>query len=549
LRPFPNPSEKNFECTGTAYRTLPLIIEENRATGLVVRSARIFTGVAKFRVFCYGMRMGLFSRRRTIEILAEDEVRFRPILGIRPEVYVPAFWGLVLVVVLFLLLGVPALVNPGSVVAFQSEPLGAAVYVDGVYAGQTPCNVFVGRGEREILWTMGGFHDENAAITVKNHRPGASLRREAVSVTLAEVSPNAALLAGAREAAAWSFTLEPVEVYQIPLVLSEGAYRSGVQPNNEAAAPEQMARAKEIVTGAARFTRSRAGLKDLVRAMALSGNGGNAPSPLSLVSSAQDALHFLQDNPESAAWLAAVLPSGARNTVVNSPWYEAAVNAVDTAKAAKRELYAREANAPATAAAPALTAENVTFVQVRDGLRIAAAPVTETQFARFTEANPEWRGENAETLAVQGLATADYLIRAERALTERAPTVSGVSWYAAEAYCRWLTSRLPASLSGWVAALPTEAQWEAASFVPTVTDLGTVWEWCADPYAPFPAFQTDEAIITEIGSPEKLVRGASWVKPPPERERLQYLRDARGSAPPESSTPFVSFRPVLVREK
>jgi formylglycine-generating enzyme required for sulfatase activity len=245
------------------------------------------------------------------------------------------------------------------------------------------------------------------------------------------------------------------------------------------------------------------------------------------VSSAQDALRFLQDNPESAAWLASILP---RNTLVNSDWYAAAARSVDTRE---REAY--------TTTSP-FTVESVTFVSVRDGLQIAATPVTDAQFARFTEANPEWRSENAETLAAQGLATADYLIRVERYPSQ---AVSGVSWYVAEAYCRWLTSRLPAS---WVAALPTEEQWEAASFVPAVLELGTIWEWCADPFAPFPAFRTDAATIAEIGSPEKLVRGASWVKPPPERERLQHLREARGSASPESSTPFVSFRPVLVRE-
>jgi formylglycine-generating enzyme required for sulfatase activity len=497
------------------------------------------------------MYMGLFSRkaarlsRSSIEILAEDEVRLGPVFGVRPGVYVSAFFALALAAALFFLLVFPSLTNPGSVVSFRSEPFGAAVYVDGVYAGQSPCDVFVAKGDHEVMLAMGGFHAGTAAITVKNRRPAAWLRREEVQLTLEEESPNAALLAGAREFAAWSFTPEPVEVYQIPLVLSEGAYRSGTGMDGEAARSQ----ARDILAGAVRFARSRAGMKDLVRAFMLSGNAGNAPSPLSFVPSAKDALLFLQDNPEAAAWLAAVLPANARNTVTNSAWYEAANLAADAAETMKTMDTAN-----AMAGAPRqITAGAVAFVQINDDLWVARTPVTAAGFALFTEANPAWRGENAEALAERGLATADYLAGVEDTRYP-APAVSGVSWYAAEAYCRWLTDRLPASLlssgssgSGWKAALPTEAQWKELSLVSAVSGVGSIWEWCADPYAPFPAFQADPVIIEEIGSPEKLVRGASWVKPPLERERQQYIRETRGSVPPESSTPFVSFRPVLAR--
>jgi hypothetical protein len=514
--------------------------------------------VAIPRFICYGIYMGLFSRKavhkahagHTVEILAEDEVRLGLVLGVRPDVYVPALFALALVAALFFLLVFPSLANPGSVVSFRSEPFGAAVYVDGDYAGQTPCDVFVARGGHEVALAMGGFRAGTAAVAVKNRRPFSWLRREEVRLTLEEESPNAALLAGAREFAAWSFTLEPVEVYQIPLVLSEGAYRSGAGADmNGTAARGQ---AKEILAGAARFTRSRAGMKDLVRAFSLSGNAGNAPSPLSFARSAKDALLFLQDNPESAAWLAAVLPADARNTVVKSAWYEAANRAVDAAATTGT------ANAMAGGARQ-ITVGSSVFVQVNDDLWAAKTPVTAAEFARFTEANPDWRVENTEALAAQGLVTADYLIGVENDTRYPAPAVSGVSWYAAAAYCRWLTDRLPASLrssgssgSGWKAALPAEPQWKEMALSPAVSGAGSIWEWCADPYAPFPAFRADASadltsVTEEIGSPEKLVRGASWVKPPPEREHQRYIQESRGSAPPESSTPFVSFRPVLVR--
>lgn len=467
--------------------------------------------------------------------MAEDEVRLKTALGVRPEVYVTVLCIFLVAAALFLLLFFPGLAKPGSIVAFRSEPSGAAVSVDGVYAGQTPCDVFTMRGGRNITMTMAGFRGGSAALTVESRVFGSLFfpRRGAVHLTLEEETPNAALLEGAREFAAWSFTAEPTEVYQIPLVLSEGAYRSGTA--DEAARRG----ARDILSGAARFTQTKAGMKDLIRALHLSGNGGNAPSPLSLVSSVQDALSFLEDNPASAAWLAAVLPSEAREAVLQSGWYAASEQS--------GTVTGRPQDIPAAETAT-LIIEGVTFIRSSGTLWAATTPVTAAQFMRFTEANPEWREENAEMLAEQGLATIDYLVAVEDTRYP-APTVSGVSWYAANAYCSWLSARLPASLSGWTAALPTEMQWDEAASTAGVEGMGTIWEWCADPYAPFPALGAKQTVIARIGSPEKLVRGANWTRP----VRTGPKTVSRGSVPPESSTPFVSFRPVLaapgVRER
>lgn len=488
--------------------------------------------VAVRLVFRYSRGMGLFSRK-PVEILAEDEVRLKAVFGIRPQVYVTVLCAFLVAAALFFLLFFPGLANPGSVVAFRSEPSGAAVSVDGVYAGQTPCDVFTVKGDRDITMTMPGFRGKSAALTVESRVLGSLFfpRRGAVHITLDEESPNAALLAGAREFAAWSFTAEPTEVYQIPLVLSEGAYRSGPGTGNDAVRRE----ARGILAGAARFTQTKAGMKDLIRALHLSGNGGNAPSPLSLVSSIQDALSFLEDNAASAAWLAAVLPAEARETVRQSAWYAATEQGgAETARLLNMPM------------AETVSVEGVEFVRSGGNLWAAKTPITAAQFARFTEANPKWREENVETLVEQGLATMDYLVRVEDSRYP-VPTVSGVSWYAARAYCAWLGARLPASLSGWTAALPTEAQWDEAASVSGVENAGTIWEWCADPYAPFPALTTgqtaDQTIIERIGSPERVVRGANWTRP----TRNGQKTVSRGSVPPESSTPFVSFRPVLNR--
>jgi len=90
----------------------------------------------------------------------DDQVRLKPILGLRPGVYLALIYGVVILLILYLILLRPGITGPGAVVVFTSEPWGAALRVDGVYAGTSPCKVFVRKGKREIEVVMPGFTSE-----------------------------------------------------------------------------------------------------------------------------------------------------------------------------------------------------------------------------------------------------------------------------------------------------------------------------------------------------------------------------------------------------
>jgi formylglycine-generating enzyme required for sulfatase activity len=142
------------------------------------------------------------------------------------------------------------------------------------------------------------------------------------------------------------------------------------------------------------------------------------------------------------------------------------------------------------------------------------------------------------------LVTADYLSPYPE---NPVPAVSAVSWYAAEAYCRWLSEQLPTSFAGWEARLPTETEWEyAAKFAGAqgdITDLfGGFWEWCVEPYAPLNFFPGGAA-GTRNSLLERAVRGGSWINPPG-----TVGAETRASLPPAFCSPFVSFRPVIAPE-
>jgi iron(II)-dependent oxidoreductase len=80
--------------------------------------------------------------------------------------------------------------------------------------------------------------------------------------------------------------------------------------------------------------------------------------------------------------------------------------------------------------------------------------------------------------------------------------VSNISWFAADAYCRWAGRRLP-----------TEFEWEIASRLDGCDQMfGSVWQWTSNDFLPYPGFSEDP--YKEYSSPwfrtHKSLRGGAW---------------------------------------
>ena len=175
-----------------------------------------------------------------------------------------------------------------------------------------------------------------------------------------------------------------------------------------------------------------------------------------------------------------------------------------------------------------------------DSFYISETVISAAVWEAFLEAEPHWKKENVEALMKEGLVTEDYLETAPGAPDEG---VSGISWYAARAFCDWLAP--PAMLDGdvqWELRLPTEAEWEYSAKSPDIAlnDVGRFWEWCEDPFAPLNFLSAPSAAVEALGSPERSLRGGSWANSP-----LSIGSETRASLPPSFCSPFVSFRPVI----
>jgi hypothetical protein len=339
--------------------------------------------------------------------------------------------------------------------------------------------------------------------------------------------------------------------------LSEGVYRVG--PASESGGG--------ILAAAARFAVTRAGLRDLVRAKNLSANNGNASSPLSLIRSAYDIVFFLDGNPNAAAWLADILPQESAAILISSVWYQNQLAGFAGLIGGERLSTPPEGSS--------IIADNPPFPQIRvaglmftgltggslaqgepfphpvpiEPFMICSTVVPAPAFADFLDANPQWRPDQRALLESRGLVTGEYLADFDAGTGRTITGISAISLYAAQAFCEWLETKLPDSLSGCTVRLPTEAQWEYAAKSAAQWNRqglfvrGNAWEWCGNPYSHLPFISAPPEAIAAVDSPEYPLRGGSLLN-----SVTPGSVETRASLPPESCSPFVSFRPVIARK-
>ena len=158
-----------------------------------------------------------------------------------------------------------------------------------------------------------------------------------------------------------------------------------------------------------------------------------------------------------------------------------------------------------------------------DDFSISASEISEYQWALFMADNPYWAKENADQLVADGMVDAGYLagLYPSTAVVSTR-SIKNISWYAATAFCDWLSAK-----TGRTVTLPSEAQWEFAarsvSFRPYQTSttiipdskgpvgmLGGYWEFTNDPFVPLERY-LGKGEAEQLVSPDIIVKGGSIV--------------------------------------
>ncbi len=176
---------------------------------------------------------------------------------------------------------------------------------------------------------------------------------------------------------------------------------------------------------------------------------------------------------------------------------------------------------------------------------IDAQAVTWAQFSEFVEDGGyddrrHWCADGWAWVQREGRRTPRHVDQMRQGVLQRrfgklvrvplAQPVVHVSWYEAEAWCRWAGRRLPA-----------EVEWEAAAHQGASRGFrwGDVWEWTASTFRPYPGFVAGpfrEASEPCFGT-HKVLRGASFAT----RGRMRHPK-LRHFAQPERDELFAGFR-------
>lgn len=112
-----------------------------------------------------------WKTNRKVDLTEQDfSVELKPLLGIKPELYLRILFSALVLLVLFILILLPGLKNYGSLITVNSTPNHAALYIDGKYSGQTPLTLFVPAGKRRFKLEYTGVEKNLQEVEVKGRR-------------------------------------------------------------------------------------------------------------------------------------------------------------------------------------------------------------------------------------------------------------------------------------------------------------------------------------------------------------------------------------------
>jgi gamma-glutamyl hercynylcysteine S-oxide synthase len=515
------------------------------------------------------------------------DVKLPEIFGIKPKYYLIGLYALILAAILFFLLFFPGLKNNGTYVYINSTMPGSAVFVDRQYAGSTPGEFFIPKGERELRISHPYFNDFTSSLDIKG-KVFLSLfkpRKTTFECKLEIGDAQALYDAGLQEAAEWGLINTVQESYQPRPVITQTA--AGL------VASGNLALAESFINESLAHVSNDYMFRDWLNGDAIVLANEYVKGSVFTSAAMFDFLRRARKYPNLSYLFYFSSIGEERSEMRRSGLF----NELDDRLAARTE-----SNSAGSASGKILNMNGLKFIHFNGGsflsgkssdnegidykgtashplnvtlgdFYILDREVTRGMYRRFLESNEQWQKKETDTLVRFGMVTDNYLAGWEgKADNESADYLS---WYAANAFCKYLSIFLPESLKdqGYKVKLPVSAQWEYVALqskqenpvfqnnnylapLPVnsrqsdengIWDIyGNLWEWCAEWYAPASRYYTDYNGNTPIhlkGGSEKNVRGGSWAN-----SSAGITPAERAFQPPDWCTPYLGFRVVVSKD-
>ncbi len=511
----------------------------------------------------------------------EDEdlcIEMKTVLGIKPGIYLTVYYSAAVILILFLILVLPGIRNYGSRIFFKTAPDTVSVWIDDVYAGSTPCTVFVKKGSHTVKYRKPGFREISEDISVKGYFFATVLKKpEIVFTRKLEIEDLEKYLEwNMNEITHWGGIGSFYPSYQPEKVLSESMKNLPASFHGDILVESYLLNSYKNITDEYLFNDFLKSLyyyksnsnripavSDYLRAISYAAEKVSANKKLFLY-----AARIMKDETKQE-----LFPEGksdqlfrsyekklVKNGELPSPYSEKRINGRKYIKIPSgRYLFGNgETDLVPSIIEPDYEIPHNIYLE---SFFISSSEVTNAEYYEFINENSKWAKSNIENLIDEGLVNRDYLKDWENGkppVNEGNFSVRFVSNFAAEAYCSWLNTRLDKDMDDMKITLPDEYQWEAAALYSEkkgklLLDIkGSLWEWCSNWFYPgdfiSPSTETGIDLVVDSSSSgrnsfrglSKSVRGGSWVN-------SNVSVSTRASQPPNWCTPFLGFRPVLVR--
>lgn len=437
------------------------------------------------------------------ELPKVEPVKIKPLFGMKPGLWLSIAYLLAILLIFFLIGFLPDIIDGHKRVVFTSEAYNAAVYVDDVYQGGTPFTRKIASGEHTVSYRVNGIEIDSFSVKVGHPVLFNWLfpRKQSVSSTAAinEKAFSALCVELLDDANAYGAVLQYDDAHRYSPIFT--TYARSIVTSQFAKNTQALQAALLFVSNAEMYEDAKAALDIL---------GLKLDIPYSQLSEGKTVGTVAQE-PEIKA----------KKTNLKTDFFT--IEGFEISEADFSNGKTVEATYPAV-----LQAGKAVHT---DAFSIGAYCITEYQYAQFIAQNPTWGLDNKENLIAQGLADDYYLDGVSTSLASITnKPVKNISWYAAQAFCTWLSQ-----VTGKNVFLPSENQWIAASLtdkdggfqrslMPSSAEsapaamLGSVWEMTGTRFIPLSRLADDgtllkaEETLADLGSnTDMVVKGGSFV--------------------------------------